>query len=231
MKQLKIHPYTRILLLVTGIAGCLLCNNVYVLLIFWLSFIFPMAIATNNFKTHIKFLAIAVLPMFIMLSFSYWLIVRDFHNYVSVLFTVLNIIICTSLIQIALIIPSEDILTTFRMWGLKKGALVTITGSYIVWVDIVSRADKIVTARFARGFIGKRTAWSKIKQLPHLLIPLIIGIMRTATERSASWEQKKMVSRIESMPISPINKSVKFNLLISLIALYWFLHNLITKLS
>lgn len=227
--NLQLHPYTRVLLLVIGIAGAILCLNTLSLIIFWITFLIPLLTINSNIKTHLKFLLVVALPMLFMLGLSQWVIFKDFIHFESVLITVLKVIVYTSIIHIALIIPQDQILATFKMWNFKNEVLITALGSYIVWVDIAGRADKIITARFSRGFINKRTLSSKLKQFPHLLIPLIIGIMRTATERADSWEQKKIIQRLEAMKADKIKVSTVFNILIVLIFSLWLGYNLFAK--
>jgi hypothetical protein len=184
-------------------------------------------IITGNGKTHLNFLLIVVLPMAMMLSFLFWIILHDsIENFASVIMTLLKLITYTTIIQLVLIIPANQVYITFKMWGMKGNTLVTFLGSYIVWVDIINRSNKILTARFARGFITKRTFIAKLKQIPHLLIPLIIGIIRTATERSESWDQKKMLYRVEILKMQKIRYNPYLNFVIIAVGFIWLFLNI-----
>jgi len=225
--QANIHPYSRIFFLITGIAGGAFCTNNFLLLAFWLLVLLPLMMITGNGKAHFSFLLVVVLPMSAMLLFLSWIVwdksTADFGN---VLLTILKMIVYTTIVQVVLIIPSSQVYTTFKKWGMKGDMLVTSLGSYIVWVDIVNRSDKILTARFARGFIPARTFITRLKQLPHLLIPLIVGIIRTATERSESWQQKKVLYRIEVMKASEIKYNAFINAGMITAGAAWLLLNI-----
>lgn len=229
MQKFQLHPYTRLIFLIAGITGTILCENTLYLLFFWLVILIPVLTINKNIKTHLNFLLVAMLPMLVMLTLSHWIIFKNWSHFELVLNTVLKVIVYTSIIHIALIIPQEHVLATFKMWKMKNEILITTLGSYIVWVDIANRADKIITARFSRGYITKRTFWAKLKQFPHLLIPLIIGIMRTASERAYSWEQKRIIQRLDVMNATKIEVSTLFNFFISILIVLWFGYNLVLK--
>jgi len=224
--QVSIHPYTRIIFFLAGISGAILCNSNIVLLIFWLAVLLPLMIVTKNIKIHFAFLYLVVLPMSIMLSFLYWVVLHNaLANFDNVILIVLKLIIYTTVVQFVLLIPSNQLYYTFKKFGMRGSTLITALGSYIVWVDVINRSNKILTARFARGFVSKRTFFAKLMQLPHLLIPLIIGIMRTAAERSESWEQKKIFYRIDTMKTDEFKYSLNWNIVIIIIALSWLVLN------
>ena len=48
------------------------------------------------------------------------------------------------------------------------------------------------------GFIGKRNLINTAKQFPYILVPLIIGILRTSVERSETWTQWNIINLINS---------------------------------
>jgi hypothetical protein len=224
--KLIIHPHIRVLFFLSGIIGTVLSTSNFHLLVFWIAFLLPLIILTGNLKVHFKFLLVVILPMSAMLSFLFWVILHNtIDNFGSVLQTILKLIIYTTVFQVTLLIPANQLYSTFKMWGLKGSTLITTLGSYIVWVDIVNRSDKILTARFARGFIAKRTLITNLKQLPYLLIPLIIGIIRTATERSESWDQKKMLYRIEVMKPQRIQYNSYLNICILIPSTIWLVIN------
>ena len=206
--------------------GAILCTNNILLLIFWLCFLLPLMIITGNVRLHLNFILVVVFPMFAMLTYLNWIILnKTLEEFNNVYMTILKLISYTSIFQISLIIPSNQVYSTFKMWGLKKDILITALGSYIIWIDIISRSDKILTARFARGFISERTFITKLKQLPYLLIPLIVGILRTATERAESWEQKKLIERIEIMKMQNVKYNILLNLVLLVIVLFWLILN------
>lgn len=80
---------------------------------------------------------------------------------------------------------------------MKGESLITVLGAFTVWTDVSYRSEKIITARFARGFVGRRTIINKAKQFPFVLVPLVVGILRTSTERADSWGQKNILQLVE----------------------------------
>lgn len=167
--------------------------------------------------------------MSIMLTILFFVVLKHtFLNFNNLALTVLKLLCYTTVFQLALIIPLKQVYYTFRKWGIKGDALITSLGSYIVWVDVINRSDKILTARFARGFIPKRTFVAKLKQLPLLLIPLTVGIIRTAVERSESWEQKNLLNRIGFIKLEKFKFSITANLLIIVISITWAILNIFT---
>ncbi|MEI6681656.1 MAG: hypothetical protein WCO44_03460 [Bacteroidota bacterium] len=219
----NIHPYCRLIFFLIGITGVIVSSSPLLLLLFWLFFLLPLMAITQNLKIHLRFLLVVVLPMTVMLLFLNWILFSLSNEKVTpVLMTILKLICYTTIFQVVLLIPSDQVFSTFKKWGMRGGTLVTALGSYIVWVDIINRSDKIITARFARGFIAERTFLAKLKQLPKLLIPLIVGIMRTATERAESWEQKKMLHRIEVLQTKQKPYGFLMNFSILVISVFWF---------
>lgn len=225
--QVTIHPYSRVFFFITGVLGAILCTNNFLLFFFWLIVLAPLMIITGNGKVHFKFLLIVVFPMAIMLSFLFLIVLHNtIETFTSIIQTLLKLIVFTTIVQLTLLIPSNQVYSTFKMWGMKGNVLVTSLGSYIVWVDVKSRSDKILTARFARGFIAERNFITKLRQLPYLLIPLIVGIIRTATERAESWEQKKMLYRIEILKEQKIQYNIYMNASIVMIVTVWLMLNI-----
>jgi energy-coupling factor transporter transmembrane protein EcfT len=135
----------------------------------------------------------------------------------------LKLIIFTSVFQLTLLIPPEILITTFKKWGLKGEALLTILGAFTVWADIKTRTDKILSARFARGFIEERTFLNKARQLPYVLVPLVIGIIRTAIERADSWEQKNILHLLKNHKVMEPEYPFVFNGFILAGITCWFI--------
>ncbi|MCC8147206.1 MAG: hypothetical protein LIO93_12410 [Bacteroidales bacterium] len=122
--------------------------------------------------------------------------------------------------------------TTLKKWKIKGEALITVLGAFTVWTDVSNRAQKILTARFSRGFIRERTVIQKIKQFPFVLIPLVIGVLRTSTERAESWEQKDIIYLMEINESDSIKTSLFLNVFLLaasctwlIISIYFFIYN------
>ena len=226
----QLHPYFRIAILILGLSGTFICQNLIYILSFWLIIIVPIFLLLGYSKIHLRLLLIVALPMFLMLGIlNYILLNGGTEGIVNAAIVVVRLIVFTSIIQIALIIPSQDLLYTLKKWGLKGDALITIIGAYTVWVDVVDKSLKIVTARYAKGYIKKRSVISGIIQIPSLLIPMIIGILRTAQVRSETWMQKNLIARIEQIESKDMSPFSVSNILPFLIMCLWVIFNVVNR--
>lgn len=196
---LLIHPYIRLVLLIGGIIAVILTQNNYILLTAYLVVIIPLLIRGGQVKMHFRLLVAGIFPIFLSFILLYILILHGQNGgWNFILFKTQKILLVTSLVQIVMAIPSHALVETFRMWGLRGESLIITLGSFTVWGEMGNRADKIITARFSRGFIGKRNGVNLIRQFPFVLIPLVIGILRTSTERAESWDQKNILHRLQN---------------------------------
>jgi energy-coupling factor transporter transmembrane protein EcfT len=223
----NIHPYSRIVFLICGLVGCAICQNIWLLICFWTAILIPLTGFSGKFKSHIRFLLIGAVPMFILLFVSSLVQSPDTNlSLESVSHSVLRIIGLATVTQLVLAIPLDQTISTFKAWGMKGDTLVLTLGVYTVWTDMVSRADKIITARFARGFVQKRTLLTRLSQVPYLIIPLTIGMMRAATVRSESWNQKNILHRIEADYIDETEYGIVFNTVIITTSFSWLFLNI-----
>jgi hypothetical protein len=132
----------------------------------------------------------------------------------------LKILDLTSIFQIALTIKPDSLFSTFSKIGIKGEKLITVIGAFTVWADIKRRSEQIITARFARGFVGKRSYINIAKQFPYIMIPLIIGILRTSIERSRTWTQWNIVDLINNKKQKKQEFPVFANLAIALVTTF-----------
>lgn len=224
------HPYSRVLFLVCGLVGSAVCQNIWLLAGFWIAVLIPLAIFTGKFKSHLRFLFIGAVPMFLLLYLSSFIQKANHLSGLEIAAqTVLRVISLATVAQLMLSIPLEQIISTFKAWGMKGNAMVLSLGAYTVWADMVNRSDKIITARFARGFVAKRTLLSRLSQIPYLIIPLTIGMMRAAVVRSDSWDQKRLLHRIETVDMDKINYGATLNVAIFITSLSWLTLNIIFR--
>lgn len=218
--KLYLHPYVRLLFLLGGLTGVLLINNTKYLFYFYCSTIIPLFAFSFQIKKHLNLLFFAMLPIYLSFILLYVLILKS-EDWNFIHLKVLKIILITSIIQIVLLIPTEHLIITFRKWGLKGESLITALGAFTVWTDVTFRSEKIVTARFARGFIRKRTILNRIKQLPFVLVPLVVGVLRTSTERADSWEQKNILQLVKKNVVEKVDYPIGLNLILVLLSLTW----------
>ncbi|MEQ1625251.1 MAG: hypothetical protein ABL870_11205 [Sediminibacterium sp.] len=230
INNLYLHPFIRLSFLVGGITGSFLINLPVLLLSFYSLLILPLFILSGQIKKHINLMLFGMLPIFLSFVLLYIVVLKSSNgDWNFIYLKMLKLILFTSIIQLTLSIPSENLISTFKMWRLKGEALITVLGAFTVWADVNYRAGKIITARFSRGFIGKRTVISKAKQFPFVLVPLVIGILRTSTERAESWEQKNILHLVEVSKYPEENYSFLLNRVLLFVSICWLLLGIFHK--
>lgn len=228
--NLIVHPYIRLAAASLAVAGIVITNNLYQLLIGWICIAIPLSIGAKLVKRHINLLLYAILPMFLLLLTVYAFLLPMFQpghetsqGLKFALQTALKLILYTSVFQLLLSIPSNELHSTLRFWGIKGEGLVIYLGALTVWVDVKIKANKIVDARFARGLVKNRSFFTRIKQVPYVVRPLISCILISAVERSYSWKQKKILARVENLQATDFEYSLTINTLLLLVSLFWLL--------
>ncbi|MFN8429789.1 MAG: ATP-binding cassette domain-containing protein [Spirosomataceae bacterium] len=194
--KLSINPYIRLLFLAGSLTGILLINKIELLLCFYFIVIVPLFVLNGQIKRLLNLLLFAFIPIYLSFILLYIVVLKE-GNWQFIHLKILKLLMLTSAIQIMLSIPANQLISTFKKWGLKGETLITVLGAFTVWTDVSYRSEKIITARFARGFVGKRNRVNTAKQFPFVLVPLVVGILRTATERADSWTQKNIFQLIK----------------------------------
>jgi hypothetical protein len=230
INKLYLHPFIRLSFLISGIAGAILINQTVLLLSFYCLLILPLFIFSGQIKKHINLMLFGMLPILLSFVLLYIVVLKSTNgDWDFIYLKMLKLILFTSIVQLTLSIPSENLISTFKMWRIKGEALITVLGAFTVWADVNYRAGKIITARFSRGFIGKRTAISKAKQFPFVLVPLVIGILRTSTERAESWEQKNILHLVEVNKSEKTNYPVLLNGVLLIVSICWLVLGIFHK--
>lgn len=234
MNSLKyiVHPYVRLLFLLTIIFGTIFNDRLSQILILYLFVIVPLFFMGSNFKSHLRLILFGILPIFLTFILLYIFIYKNpEYGWDFIVLKTVKLLIYTSVFQLTLMIPAKHLFNTLVKWNLKGEALLTSLSAFTVPNDIVTKSEKILDARFARGFIKKRTIWEKSKQLPFVLVPLIIGIIRTSHERADSWEQKRIISLLSNFRQN--NQSLQYDFLLNssivFTSITWVVISLILK--
>lgn len=231
VNRLYIDPYTRVFFLVASIIGTLLVNNTLWYLFFYFMVIFPIFIYSGQFKKHFQLLAFGIFPIFLSFALIYIVILKGMQgDWDFIYHKTMTLIIITSCIQLSLLIPSSYLITTLKKWKLKGESLITVLGAFTVWADILNRTQKILTARFSRGFIKKRTIIQKIWQFPFVLVPLITGVLRTSTERASSWEEKDILYLVDNFEVEERQSSIFLDIFSFSASLLWLCIGIYLKL-
>lgn len=226
--NLYLHPYIRLLFLICGLTGILLINKILWLLCFYFIVITSLFVFSGQIKKHLNLLLFAIIPIYLSFILLYIVILKD-GNWNFIHLKVLKLILLTSVIQLTLSIPVEHLITTFKKWGFKGEYLITILGAFTVWTEVIYHSEKIITARFARGFVGKRSIFNNAKQFPFILVPLVIGILRTSTERADSWEQKNILQLVEMSSTEKGNYPIWLNFILIWVSLIWLIISIYFK--
>jgi energy-coupling factor transporter transmembrane protein EcfT len=231
-KTATVHPYIRIASAILLIAGAAMSRNVYFLTLGWLLIIIPLHMILKVLRKHLLFLVYAILPILFLLMIVYSIFLPTFQSANALytrdagiqfaLVTVLKLVFFTAILQLTLHIPDEELFTTLRAWGIKKDGLVIYLGALTIWADVRTKGNKIVDARFARGLVKNRSLWQRIRQIPFVVRPLIGGILASSVERSQSWRQKQLLSKIENLKSTSFRNHYIASVILILISIFWF---------
>lgn len=228
MRTISIHPYVRFFFLIGTLISIILFHQVWQLVLLYVALILPLAIITSAIKNQLRLLLFGILPISLTFILIYIIILNGSNgSWDFILLKILKILNITSIFQIALTIKPGEMLSTFKMVGIKGEKLITLMGTFSVWADIKRRSEQIVVARFARGFIGKRNFINTAKQLPYVLVPLIIGILRTSVERSELWTQWDIIKLINNHETKRNDYSIATNLIIGFLTTFFIVFGII----
>lgn len=218
--SLFIHPYNRLIILFCILLASYFSENIILDIGFYSLVLIPLLFLNHKIKSHLRFLLVAIVPIFISFVLIKILVQGGQKaDWLIICSKILKLTISATTFQFILLIPPKELYVTFKKWGLKNDVLITFLSSFTVWNEISNRADKIVTARLARGYIKKRNFWNMGKQLPFVLNPLLVGVMRTSIERAESWSQKNILSMVNNYKVEKMNYSFLYNLLLALSAI------------
>lgn len=222
MRTISIHPYVRFFFLIGTLISVILFHQVWQLVLLYVALILPLVIINSAIKNHLRLFLFGILPISLTFILIYIIILNGSNgSWDFILLKIMKILNITSIFQIALSIKPGEMLSTFKTVGIKGEKLMTLMGTFSVWADIKRRSEQIVVARFARGFIGKRNFINTAKQLPNVLVPLIIGILRTSVERSQVWTQWDIIDLINNHESKKYEYSIAANMIIGLFTAFF----------
>ena len=221
------HPYVRIIFLLLSIIGVVLSVDIRWLGLYGLILVI-INIIDGRSDVVVNFIFICVLPMIAMQSIMHFLIIKGtIIQFKYIMFDIARLVALTNSIIIGLSLKSEEVVYTLKKLKLRGKALIIALGTYTVILDIVNRADRIITARLSRGYVDKRNTVNSLLQIPYILVPLIIGVFRTTIERSESWDQKDMFEVVKKINVeSPVFRR-SHNLFMLFISIGWIILNLL----
>jgi len=229
-----IHPISRLLFLVFGIIGVIICIDLFLMMGYWI-YLVMLYYISGYLKVHIKFFSLIIIPVLLFLLIIWGGVMEkapykysyDYTNgYVFAIYISLRLLLLGSLFQLTFItIHHDNYIDVFKKWGIKGNLLIIILGALTVFPDLIKKADKIMTAIYARGIIPNRSIINRFRQFPLILKPLIINSLQSAVDRTESWYSKNLIKRMEESQVKNFRFKIIDSVIISLTFL-WFLSNL-----
>ena len=216
-----IHPYTRILLFFIIGAGIFLVKTSLYFIALYAVILLPLLVLQKALKVHFYFIIFGVLPFYLSSIFLYRFISTKTLSWNDLHFFVLRTMVLISLVQVIFSQSKEELIFTLKKWKLNTNTIILIISSATLLEDIKRRSELIIEARFARGYVGRRTLWNTIIQIPFVLLPLVISILKTADQRAENWQQRNITELISGYQIT-IKYSYLFNGVIIIASFLWF---------
>jgi hypothetical protein len=199
MTPVVAHPIVRIALPLLVVVALFITSSLSVLISGYALGLLPLFIVERKVKVHLRFLLYGVVPIVVTGFILYGVVLKvggDAWHELSVRGA--KFLVGTTALQWALTIPRTELTYTFKTWGLRGSTLIVLLGSFTLWADLQKAANRIVTARLASGVVGGRSPWIMVRQLPLVLLPMVISMLRTSTVRSHSWNDKDIVELVST---------------------------------
>jgi energy-coupling factor transporter transmembrane protein EcfT len=226
------HHGIILLAVILAAIGAIVTKNLVLLAIGWGLLILPLTKIVGILKRHLNFIVVFVLPLFVYLFVVWHFIIGappdrligsdpDGGTIYS-LTTAIRLMVLGGLAQIAFLpIPLDDLPYVLTQVGIKGDLLVIIISSFALIPEFSQRANKIITARYARGLIKDRSFCSRLIQLPYLIRPLFTGALKTAENREKIWERWGHIESFNLLAQSPKKAPKPISFLYLAAALGW----------
>ncbi|HYV55436.1 MAG TPA: hypothetical protein VE933_12695 [Chitinophagaceae bacterium] len=230
----SIHPVTRLVATIFAIASIFINHDLLLSCGAYLILFLLLLLNVKLLRSHVRFLLVVGLPFLAMFTLVYVVFLNNDpqgsfpDGFSFAAFVFLRLVLLTSVLQLFFFIPQNLLFATFSYYRLNGNLLYIWVGANVVWTDIASRSDQIITARYSRGLVANRNFLNRLKQLPYVIKPLLAGIFVTAFERSSSWKQKNILKHIEEMPRENFSFSFLRDILILLASVSWFTLSILT---
>ena len=201
------HPVARGIATVLAMAGTLCAGNLVWIGVAWLAVVCPIIVLAGAGRQHARFVLTIVAPIGLALLFVWgWLVgappgvavgSSPHAGYHFAALVGLRLALLGGITQLCLLtIPTSELVVTLKHWGLRGEGLIIVIGSFSLLPELQLRADQVLTARYARGFVRNANLLSRARQLPHLLRPLFAWALRSAIQRSESWEHRGLIAKV-----------------------------------
>ncbi|MBK7670558.1 MAG: hypothetical protein IPJ24_04055 [bacterium] len=202
------HPKVRALATALAIAAALASRNLPLLLVPYALGILPLVLMSRKIGSYLRLISVLGVPVVLALVMVWGVLVAAPPNEPpqtnaagGALFgleTGVRIMIMASIafLGFAAVSPRERA-PVFRGWGLRGDMLGAVLGAFALVPELGERADQVITARYARGLIGRARWYHRLVSLPRILRPLIAWSLRSAMQRAELWEHRRVIQRLE----------------------------------
>ncbi len=213
-----IHPFVRIAFFTFAILSCFLLDSLEILVAFYVLVMIPLFLIVKRLSQHGYFVLIGIVPIILSYILIYILVLDEPNrSWDFIIVKGTKLLVFVAIFQFAFVLPSLVLMDMLIKLGLRGERLLILLSSITVPQDMIKKSKLIVDARFSRGFVGKRSLINQVKQLPFVLVPLLVGVLRTSQERARSWEQKNITNLLDIYTLK--RKKTRYTLPINLIML------------
>lgn len=225
-------PRARLAAAVVALVATFVAANGYTLALAWLFVAVPLIAATRIFWPHMLFSLVFLAPFGAALFVVWVFVVGAPPNaplgsdvtgaQAYVLEITFRLALITAIFQLCfLTILPAHLPATLSRWGIYGDALIIALGALALIPELNRRADQVLTARFARGYVATRSIWVRLVQVPFLLRPLFTWALRSAIQRSETWRQRDMLRRLSQLAEVEPQGSTAGSLLWISISILW----------
>lgn len=238
----RIHPRARGLATLAAGFGTALIQNPTALALLWTLIIVPLIACARLSRLHLRFVIWVLLPVAVALLVVWGWVVKaapgglpgsaPLEGLRFAATTSFRLAVLGGLWQLCfLTIPPKALASTLRAWGLRRDLLVVALGSFAVMPDLAARSRQVLSARYARGFLGRATWWSRARQLPALLPPLVAWILRSSIQRGETWRHRGLLRRFENLDEGKLPRWSQASVYLLLMALTWLALGIISRMQ
>lgn len=201
-------PRARGLTTLLALLGTLFARDVGAMALLWGAVLLPLMLAAGLVRQHLRFILVILAPVAVASGIVWGLVVGAPPGapagsapalglqYAAMI--TLRLAILGGIVQAGLLsVPGDDLSDTLRAWRIRGDALVVALGCFALAPELRLRAGQVITARYARGLVRSRGPIARLRQLPHMLLPLLAWTLRSAVQRADSWRERGLLSLVD----------------------------------
>lgn len=195
-------------------AGALISTDPFALALAWACVMIPLMWGAGVLRQHARFIGVVLGPIALVSVFVWAVLVGappgaapgtapglGLRYAATVVFRLALLGAITQ--AVVLSIRPDDLPRVLNSWGIRGDSLAITLGCFAMIPELRLRAEQVVTARYARGLVRSRRPWSRLAQLPHVLLPLFAWTLRAAVQRSDAWRERGTLALIVADDAAP----------------------------